>query len=498
MSPAAPAPVPTPTESTGTPSEISASSPASPTAGSRHPSSSGTATAASPRRVSRWRDVQPRELPQLPADTTGAPPGPRIPRHLLGPYWLLAEHDLLERCRRRFGNVFSLRMWPIGFFVVVADPAEIKRVFTDGPDRLRAGEGNEVMLPVAGPESLLLLDGKRHLNRRKLMLPPFHGERMSVYGELIGEIADEEIANWAVGQPFAAHESMQRITLRVILRAVLGVEDDARRAELERLLPKLLNSPALVWPFLQYDFGARSPWRRFAALRERVDEMLFEEIASKREDPNLAERTDILAMLVQARDEDGQAMSDEELRDQLVTLLLAGHETTASALAWLLERTLRTPAVHERLKEAVAQDDERYIECTIKETLRSRPVVPLAARRVTAPFELAGYTVPADAVVACSTILTHTRADLYPEPQAFRPERFLEGAPDTYTWIPFGGGVRRCIGAAFATFEMKIIVQRVFAQCELAAPDQKPERPRRRFVTYPPNHGARVVLRSRR
>ncbi|HVR05266.1 MAG TPA: cytochrome P450 [Solirubrobacteraceae bacterium] len=491
MSTATPAPAPTPT-STEPPASVTPASVAG--AASTHPAPS--TSNLSPRQ-SRWDTLPRREVPALPADTTGAPPGPRIPRHILGPYWLLAEHDLLERCRRRFGEVFSLRMWPVGFVIVVADPAEIKRVFMGDPDQLRAGEGNAIMEQVAGPESVLLLDGGRHLNRRKLMLPPFHGERLAVYGELISEIADDEIDRWPLNVPFSAHSSMQAITLRVILRAVLGIDDDARRLELERLLPKLLNSPALLWPFLQYDLGARSPWRRFQALRERVDAMLFEEIARKREDPDLAQRPDILSMLLQARDEDGRAMSDEELRDQLITLLLAGHETTASGLAWLLERTLRTPAVHARLREAIAQDDERYVECAIKESLRVRPVVPLAARRVIEPFEVGDYTAPAGALLTCSMTLTHSDPRLYPEPEAFRPERFLEDAPDTYTWIPFGGGVRRCIGAAFATFEMKIIVQRVFARCALEAPDARPERPRRRFVTYPPNRGAQVKLTGR-
>ena len=367
-------------------------------------------------------------------------------------------------------------------------------MFTSDPDQLRAGEGNGVMQPVAGPESVLLLDGKRHLNRRKLMLPPFHGERMGVYADLIGEIADEEIASWPVGKPFSAHTSMQRITLRVILRAVLGIEDAARAAELERLLPKLLNSPALLWPFLQRDMGARSPWRRFVALREHVDEILFDEIARKRSDPKLAEHEDILSMLLGARDAHGEAMTDEELRDQLVTLLLAGHETTATGLAWIFERVLRTPEVHARLRTAVAEDDDRYLDCLIKEGLRLRPVVPLVARQVNSPFAVGDYTVPPGTLLTCSMILTHSRPDLYPEPEAFRPERFMEDAPDTYTWLPFGGGTRRCIGAAFATLEMKVILRHVFAQCELEAPDAKPERPRRRFVTYPPNRGAQVLL----
>jgi cytochrome P450 family 135 len=456
-----------------------------------------TPTPISTRRVSRWRDVPPPEPQATPVDISHAPPGPSVPRHLLGAYWLLAEHDLLARCRRRYGDVFSLRIWPVGFVVVIADPAEIKRVFTSDPNQLRAGEGNVVMQPVAGPESVLLLDDKRHLNRRKLMLPPFHGERMSVYADLIGEIADEEIARWPLGDPFSAHTSMQRITLRVILRAVLGIEDPARGAELERLLPKLLNSPALLWPILQRDMGARSPWRRFTALRERVDAILFDEIARKRADPDLAEHEDILSMLVQAHDEHGESMTDEELRDQLVTLLLAGHETTATGLAWTFERVLRTPDVHARLRTAIAEDDERYLDCLIKEGLRLRPVVPLVARRVNAPFPIGDYTIPPGTLLTCSMILTHSRPDLYPDPDAFRPERFMEDAPDTYTWLPFGGGTRRCIGAAFATLEMKVILRHVFTRCQLDAPNQRPERPRRRFVTYPPNHGAKMVLRRR-
>jgi cytochrome P450 len=385
-------------------------------------------------------------------------------------------------------------MWPMGVLVMVGDPAEIKRVFTADADQLQAGDANSLMEPVAGPESILLLDGKRHMNRRKMMLPPFHGERMSLYRQLIDDITSEEVRSWPKDRPFSAHTSMQRITLRVILRAVLGIEDGSRCAELERLLPKLLSSPALIWPMFRRDFGPHSPWQRFAALREQVDTMLFEEIASRRSDPHLSQREDILAMLLQARDENGEAMSEEELRDQLVTLLLAGHETTAAALAWMFERVVRLPAIHERLRAAAAEGDEQYLDCFIKEGLRVRPVVPLAIRRVTAPFPIGSHTVPAGALLGCSMLLAHSNPDLYPEPRAFRPERFMEGAPDTYTWIPFGGGVRRCIGAAFATLEMKVILRNVFSRSTLQAPRAKSELPRRRFVTYPPNRGAQVVL----
>lgn len=433
-----------------------------------------------------------------PSDMAGAPPGPRLPRHLLGAQWLLREHRVLERCHRRYGEVFSLKMWPIGLLVVVCDPTEIKRIFTGDPEVLQAGEGNAVAEPVAGPESVLMLDGKRHLHTRKLMLPSFHGERIRVYGELIDEITEEEIHQWPVKTSFSIHPSMQAITLQVILRAVFGIDDAVRRAELQRLIPKLINSPALLWPMLQRDLGPRSPWRRFLALREEVDAILYEEIGRKRCDPNLAEREDVLSMLLMARDQEGEALSEAELRDQLVTLLLAGHETTATALAWTFERLLRNPEVLVNLRDALVEGDESYLDCVVKEGLRSRPIIPYAMRRLTAPMEIGGFRVPAGTFLGSSTILTHSRPDLYPHPEAFRPERFQDSGADTYTWIPFGGGVRRCLGASFATFEMKVILRRVLDRCDLVAPDRTPERPVRRFVTYAPSKGARVMLEQRR
>jgi cytochrome P450 len=429
-----------------------------------------------------------------PTDLSGIPPGPRLPRHLLGARWLLREHRLLERCRRRYGDVFSLKMWPLGLLVVVSDPGEIKRIFTGDPELVRAGEGNAVTEPVAGPESILLLDGTRHLQTRKLMLPSFHGERIRVYGDLIGEVAEAEVDRWPLGIPFPIHPSMQTITLRVILRAVFGIEDIERRAELERLIPRLISSPALLWPPLGFDLGRHSPQGRFVALRERVDAILFDEVDRRRGDPALEERDDVLSMLLLARDEEGEGLGDDELRDQLVTLLLAGHETTATALAWAFERLLRNPDVLARLRTSLAEGNESYLDCVVKETLRSRPIIPYAMRRLTAPMEIGGRRVPAGAFVGTSTILTHSRPDLYPDPDAFRPERFEDGTADTYAWIPFGGGVRRCLGASFATFEMKVILRLVLGRCELAVPDMRPERPVRRFVTYPPNRGARVLL----
>jgi cytochrome P450 len=417
---------------------------------------------------------------------------------LLGALWLLLERQTVERCQRRYGNVFSLRIWPLGLLVVVSDPTEIKRLFTADPTTVTAGGGNAVAMPLAGRRSILLLDGDSHLRQRKLMLPAFHGERLGVYKERILEITDATIDGWPLGSEFPIHAAMQSITLKVILDAIFGVEDAARRARLEQLVPRLANSPALLWPPLQRDLGRWSPWRRFLALREKVDSLLYEEIERKRRDPDLDERDDVLSVLIQARDENDEAMGNEELRDQLMTLLLAGHETSATALAWAVERLLRNQAVLSRLQTELAAGDETYLDCVIKESLRSRVVFPYAIRQLQAPFEIGGYSVPAGAFVGTSTRLVHSRPDLYPDPDAFRPERFEGRAAETYSWVPFGGGTRRCLGAAFATFEMKTVLRRVVERCDLVVPAAKAERAKQRFVIYVPAQGARVVLQHRR
>lgn len=432
-----------------------------------------------------------------PSDCSGAPPGPRLPPHLLGVLWLLCERQVVERCQKRYGDVFSLRAWPLGLLVVISDPTEVKRVFTADAGTVAAGGGNAVALPLAGRRSILLLDGDHHIRQRKLMLPAFHGERLGVYRKRITEITDESIENWPLDSEFPIHSAMQSITLKVILHTVFGVEDAGRRARLEQLVPRLANSPVLLWPPLQRDLGRWSPWRRFLALRKEVDVLLYEEIDRKRRDPHLLERDDVLSMLVQAKDENGQEMGNEELRDQLMTLLLAGHETSATALAWAVERLLRNPTVLARLVDELATGDETYLECVIKESLRSRVVFPYAIRQLRAPFEIGGYVVPAGAFVGTSTRLVHSRPDLYSEPEAFRPERFEDRGAETYSWIPFGGGTRRCLGAAFATFEMKTVLRRVLERCDLVAPNPRPERSKQRFVIYVPSRGTRVVLRQR-
>jgi cytochrome P450 len=421
------------------------------------------------------------------------PPGPRLPRSLQGLRFLATEHRMLERYRRRYGDVFTINMWPFERLVIVSDPAVVKRIFRGDPNELHAGEGNQILEPLLGAESVLLLDGDRHLQRRKLLLPAFHGDRMRVYGELMREIADAEIDEWPLRTDFPVHASMQRITLRVIIRAVFGVDDADRARELEDLLVLVTNNGqrAMMVPFLQRDFGGHGPWYRGNQAGERVDALLYDEIARARS--NGAERTDILSMVVAGSD-----LTDEQLRDDLMTLLVAGHETTATAMSWTVERVLRHPHVHARVRAALGDGDDAYLDLVIKEALRIRPVVTFAMRTLKVPMQIGGYTIPAGNTLGTSILLIHRRADLYPDPYAFRPERFERGGTDTYTWLPFGGGVRRCLGAAFAGFEMKQVLGQVFRRLDLRVTDPRPERAARRAITFVPAKGARVVVDARR
>jgi cytochrome P450 len=409
-------------------------------------------------------------------------PGPRLPRPVAGVRFLATEHRMLARYRRRYGDVFAVQVWPFDPLVVVADPAEVKRIFRGDPAQLHAGEGNRVLEPVVGPRSVLVLDEKEHLRTRKMLLPPFHGERMRVYGDVMRELTEAEVATWPVGEEFPLLPAMQRLTLRIILRTVFGVEELAR---LEVALIRLMRRGAriMLLPLLQRDYGPGSPQRRFEEARAEVDAMLYAEIARRRESPG---GTDVLSMLLDV----DEPPSDAELRDHLITLLLAGHETTATTLAWTFERLVRHPDAMER----AATGDEAYIDAVVQESQRIRPVITYVMRTLRAPATVAGHEVPAGATLGTSITLMHRRADLYPDPLAFRPERFVDGKPETYSWIPFGGGVRRCLGAAFASFEMRQVLGVVLARRALRpGADPRPERYRRRGITFVPGRGARVV-----
>ena len=420
------------------------------------------------------------------------PPGPRYPRPLQTVGWVFRIGPFLERCRERYGDTFTLKIAQEGTWVMLSDPDDVRKVFTGDPKVLHAGEGNVVLKPVLGNHSVLLLDEAAHMRQRKLLLPPFHGERMERYGEVMREIAEREIDGWPTGEPFRLWPRMQAVTLEVIMRAVFGVEEGAQLDRLRQILQHTLEWATK--PAQMFLMAALGPERlgdmpRFRRALEPVDRELFELMRARRGDPGLEERDDILSLLLLARHEDGSPMSDQELRDELMTLLVAGHETTATSLSWALERLVRHPDKLERLR---AGDDD-YVDAVAKEALRLRPVIPIVVRRLTEPFEVGGYTLPAGVTVAPCIYLMHRRADVYPDPYAFRPERFLEQPAGTYTWIPFGGGVRRCVGASFAIFEMKTVLQTVAGRVWLSPADAEPERVVRRAITLTPNRGAEVL-----
>jgi cytochrome P450 len=416
---------------------------------------------------------------------TALPPGPGGPRALQTLGWVTRPGPYAARLRARFGDTFSLKVANEADWVMLSHPDHVRQVFTGDPDVLHAGEGNAVLKPLLGPRSVLLLDGADHLRDRKAMLPAFHGERMQAYGELIARIARDEVATWPAGE-LHVRPRMQALTLEVIMRAVFGVRDERLREHIASMLDWTTDPGRLLLVVLA---GPQRVGRLFQRVRTPVDELLTEEIARRRAAPDLAAREDILSMLL-AHSE----MDDATLRDELITLLVAGHETTATALAWAIERLARHPGAWERLREG----DEDYLDAVVKETLRLRPVIPIVLRLLKAPMEIAGYELPAGVAVAPNILLMHTREDVYPQPRAFRPERFLETPAGTYTWIPFGGGVRRCLGASFALFEMKAVLRAVAAGIDRLRPDRAAsERVTRRAVTLVPARGARVIAAPR-
>jgi cytochrome P450 len=427
------------------------------------------------------------------------PPGPRAPATLQTIRLLARPVPFFESARRRYGEPFTARILRAGRLVFISDPPSIKALFGADRENIVAPGRNVVLGPLLGERSLLLLNGPEHLARRKLMLPPFHGERMRAYERVMEEATEREISRWPLNREFRIHPSMQAITLEVIMRAVFGVGEDHRDDLRQRLLAILAatRSPlaiGLTMPAVR-SVGA---FRRVRRTIAETDEILAAEIAERRADPNLASREDILSLLVAARDENGEGMSDAELRDQLLTLLMAGHETTATALAWAFDLLLRHPEAMERLREEVEGDEHEYLDAVAEETLRLRPVVPFVGRELRVPMELGGRQLPPGSVVMPSIYLTHTRADLYPEPYAFRPERFLTEPPETYSWIPFGGGTRRCIGAAFAQVEMRVVLRTVLRAVDLRGGSDAPEAIVRRNVTLSPRGGTPVVVERRR
>jgi cytochrome P450 len=414
--------------------------------------------------------------------------------------FIVGPPRFIEACRRRYGDAVSFSTLFDSRFVMVFHPDAVRQVFQGPSEQLRAGEANSPLGPVLGERSVLLLDGHEHLRQRRLMLPSFHGQRMRAYEAVMEAAADEAIESWPVGRPFPLLPSMQALTLEVIMSAVFGMEVGARREELKRRIRAMVEPVSGRIALLAYALsggriGDRGVARRFEERRRAVDELIYDEIARRRQAPDLEEREDVFSTLLLATDEDGEAMTDGELRDELVTLLVAGHETTATGLAWAFDLLLHHELELDRLREALAAGDESYLEAALKETLRVRPVIPAVGRVVRGePFELGEWVIPPGVEINPSIVVIHRRADLYPEPSRFRPERFLvDDAPDTYTWIPFGGGPRRCLGASFALFEMRTVVRRVLERAELRPLGRRPDPIQRRGITLVPKDGVRVV-----
>ena len=438
--------------------------------------------------------------PVPPAPGAGTPPpGPRLPKWLQTLGFIVGGARFLDAVRRRYGDVVTLGTTFDERFVLVFSPELVRRVFQGSPGQLHAGEANALLGPIVGRRSVLLLDDAEHLRHRRLMSPPFHGSAMLGWLETMREAADAEIDAWPIGETFQIHASMQALTLRVIVRAVFGYGSDPAHPEAERRLttalrqmvaPLASRNGLMIAASLIRGRGRSRAAQRFALARTAVDELLFAEITRRRADPDLAKRDDVFSGLLLTRDEHGEGLTDDEVRDELLTLLLAGHETTATGLAWTFDLLLHEPRVLARARER----EDAYLEAIVKESLRIRPVIQGVGRVVRErPFELGGYEVPVGVEINPSIRTIHRRADLFAEPRRFLPERFLsQDPPDTYTWIPFGGGTRRCLGASFATTEMRVVLSVVLERCELEAADRAQARPQMRTITIGPKGGVPV------
>jgi cytochrome P450 len=428
------------------------------------------------------------------------PPGPRSPALVNIVRFGRRPLDLLRRWHARYGDVFTVRLTGFGTGVYVVDPDAIRGLFTGDQSDLLAGEANSFMEPLLGPSSVLVLDGDEHLRQRKLLLPPFQGSRVAAFRDVIREVAAREIAGWRPGSELVLRERMRALTFEVICRAVFGVTQPERVERMrERLVAVIDSSPIfMIAPPARADLGPLSPGGRLARRLHAADALLFEEIERRRREPDVEERSDVLSLLLRARDEQGQPMTDAELRDELFTMLAAGHETTATGLAFAFELLLRNPPVLARLREEIqAGENDSYLDAVVKETLRLRPVLDAAERTLTRPRTVAGWELPAGVKVYPAIALVHLREDLYERAHEFRPERFVDDGAESYSWLPFGGGIRRCIGAALAHAEMAEVLRIAVPRVELAPLGARPDPVVLRGITLAPKHGVRVSVKRR-
>jgi cytochrome P450 family 135 len=422
-----------------------------------------------------------------------------MPSALQAVAWARRPLPFLERCQKHFGDTFTIRVRHAGTWVILSDPEDVKRVFTADHAVLGVGVANSILGPLLGPRSVMLLEEPEHVRRRKLMLPPFHGERMKGYSEMMEEVTRNELRNWPRDVPFELWPHMQEITLEAIMRVVFGPVDTEPLERLRALLRRLTN-----WmndPRRLTLLAAAGPRRLvgdtdYREMMGPVEDSVLTEVRRRQREPDCTDGTDIAAMLGEARYEDGSPMTEQDLRDELVTLLTDG--PTSSLLSWAFERILRHPDKYARLRAEIdAGEDDTYLDAVVRETMRLCPAAPIVVRKLLEPMELGGYTIPAGTTIAPCVHLVHRRADLYPEPLRFRPERFLERPAGTYTWIPFGGGVRRCLAASYAQLLMKQVIRTVIREVDLRAADPRSERARKSAIAFVPHRHAMVIARLR-
>jgi cytochrome P450 family 135 len=426
------------------------------------------------------------------------PPGPGAPAALNTMRLMRHPMQSLLGWRERYGDVFTVPLLVFGVGVYVCDPDAIRGLLTGDQSDLHAGEANAPLSIVLGERSVLVLDDDEHMRHRRLLLPPFQGAAVQGFRAVIREVAEAEVARWRVGERLVMRERMRALTFEVIARAVFGVSDPARIERLRRALVSLIGmTGTLLLPqALRRDLGSWSPWGRFVRRLREADALIFEEIARRRRDPRLGEREDVLSLLLRARDDREQPLSDRELRDELMTMLLAGHETTATALAFAFDLLARNPRVLARLRDELGGGEDAYLDAVVTETLRLRPVIDANERTLTRPRTIAGHDLPAGIRVYPAIAVVHQREDLYPQAQRFRPERFLGGRAESYTWLPFGGGIRRCIGAALAQAEMAEVIRTVVSRVELQPQRREPEAVVMRGITLEPRHGTPVTVEA--
>jgi cytochrome P450 len=452
----------------------------------------------------------------------GAPPSPAGPAQegeALRPAPAIALPHALQRLRftqrqiefvfranRELGEVFHMHAGILGGTTVSSHPDHARSLFTARPEHVPSLTAESPLRPIVGPASVLTANGARHLRQRRLLLPPFHGEAIERYTRMISAATERELDRWPLGRPFALAPRMQAITLDVIMSGIFGIDDRPARGSAERRLRATIRylTAASTSPVAQVgelvNFGREEPAGLLRMGVAALDRATYPIIAERRRAEDLEEREDILSLLLRARTEDGELLSDRELRDELLTLVLAGFETTANSLAWTWERLLRAPHAYTRLREAVRGSEQaaEHVEAAIVEGMRSRPVIPIVGRRVSVPWRLGEHVLPAGSALSVSILLLHHRQDVYPEPFAFLPDRWLDRKPGTYEWIPFGGGTRRCLGAALAMAEQRVVLEAMVRRLDLEADRPEPEHALHRNVTMIPARGARAILRARR